>query len=148
MIAQHIHTNGRAQPTCTQQVWRLCVYVAPCLRARTRRHGEEQCPRPRSIRKGKHTLAAPWVAPPACHNVGTHDRTTHAYQWSGAANLQAKGVVVRHTLIRGTNFTFRLSVPSLSVAPESTCSVASLSQFSGNQLPECRNLRHATLADC
>ena len=46
------------------------------------------------MRKGRQTLAAPWVTPLACHNVRTHGRTTHSYQWSGAADLQATGVAI------------------------------------------------------
>ena len=58
-----------------------------------------------------------------------------------------KGVVVHHALIRGLCTAFWLSVPSLQVAPSFACSVASLCQFPGLQLPGHHSLRHGDLAD-
>ena len=68
--------------------------------------------------------------------------TSRAY-----AQIQKKGVVVHHALIRGLCITFWLSVPSLQVAPRFACSVASLSQSPGHQLPGHHSLRHGALAD-
>ena len=55
--------------------------------------------------------------------------------------------MVHHALIRGLCITFWLSVPSLQVAPRFACSVASLSQSPGHQLPGHHSLRHGALAD-